>query len=204
MCNLFENRTAFSQLLEAFDRARKPVLKPGREAAPNLGPLDAVRPTDAAPVLRAYGDGCELASMRWGLKPARPKAGPITNWRAEGRRFSQGRCLVPVTAFFEFTGARAPKTRWRFAPADGAWFCFAGLWRPEDGVDRFAVLTVDAGPDVAPYHPRQPVIRAERRWAAWLGEGAHDDLLTPSPVGTLQVRRDSAQEETLSLFGAWP
>ncbi len=46
-----------------------------------------------------------------------------------------GRCLIPLDAFFEFTDppagapARARKTKWRFAAADGGLLGVAGIWR---------------------------------------------------------------------------
>ncbi len=209
MCNQFENKTSFRDLVDAFLNFQGPIKKPGPEAAPNLQPLDAVRPTDRAPVIRAFEDGTELSTMRWGFIADRPKAGPVTNFRSEGRRFSHGRCLVPATAFFEFTGARYPKTRWRFTEAGRPWFCLAGLWRTfeaaEGPSERFTLLTTEPGPDMAPYHDRQVVVLARERWADWLGGAGEEDLLRPGPAGMLDARRDSPErqaEPALPLFGA--
>ena len=205
MCNLFENRTAFNDLLEAFQRVRRPVLKPERGSTPNLPPLDFIRPTEIAPVLRAHGGGegagVELALLRWGLVSDKAKGAPIINFRSEGRRFQTGRCLVPATAFYEFVGARHPKARWRFEPAAGGFFCFAGLWRTQDGTERFTLLTTAAGPDIAPYHDRQPVALSEAGWAVWLGGAEEGALLRPSPAGTFAARCDRPAERTPSLFG---
>ena len=210
MCNLFENKTSFRDLLDAFGRYRTPILRPEPHAAPNLPPLDAVRPTDAAPVVRAFADGAELVTMRWGFIPERPKAGPVTNFRSEGRRFERGRCLIPATAFFEFTGARTPKTRWRFAEAERPWFCLAGLWRAfptGDGPgERFTLLTTAPGPDMAPYHDRQPVVVPRESWRDWLtGAPGSEALLRAGPEGSLTVARDTPErpaEPALPLFGA--
>ncbi len=45
------------------------------------------------PIIRRVEGGVELARMRWGFPPGRPKAGPVINFRSEGRRFERGRCL---------------------------------------------------------------------------------------------------------------
>ena len=201
MCNLFENRTAFSTLLDAFLRVKKPVLKPDRASAPNLPPLDYIRPTEPAPAVRAFAGGVELASLRWGLISDKTRGAPIINFRSEGRRLATGRCLIPATAFYEFTGARHPKARWRFEATHGDFFCFAGLWRAQGEAERFTLLTADAGPDMAPHHARQPVVLAERDWAAWLDGAGEGDLLKPSPAGTFTARCDRPMEETPSLFG---
>lgn len=53
--------------------------------------------------------------------------------------------------------------------------------------DRFSLLTVDAGPDVAAIHDRQPVVVSMADWSAWLGDETAQ-VLKPSPVGTVMVR----------------
>jgi putative SOS response-associated peptidase YedK len=209
MCNLIENKTSFRDLLDAFGQYQLPILNPEAHVAPNLPPLDAVRPTDVAPVIRAFEGGTELTQMRWGLIADQPKARPITNFRSEGRRFERGRCLVPATAFFEFTGARSPKTRWRFTEAGRPWFCLAALWRAyptADGVrECFTLLTTAPGPDMAPYHDRQAALLPRERWRDWLAGADSETLLVPGPAGTLAVMRDIPDrqaEPALPLFGA--
>ena len=111
----------------------------------------------------------ELSQLRWGFDPGRPKAPPVINFRSEGRRFANGRCLIPALHFYEFTGAKTPKSKWRFTMAGAAWFCFAGLWRSsEKGGDTFTILTTAPGPDVAPIHNRQVVVLPKADWMAWL------------------------------------
>lgn len=208
MCNLFQNTTNFRDLVEAFAQNRLPVLKPAPGAAPNLPPLEAVRPTDPAPVLRPYQEGAELATMRWGFDPGRPRAGPVTNFRSEGRQFAngedRGRCLIPATAFYEFTGDRSPKTRWRFTEAGQPWFCLAGLWRRTDADLRFTLLTTEPGPDMAPYHNRQVVLLPRSAWRDWLIGAPEADLLKASPAGGLSVVNDTPDrpQGPLPLFAA--
>jgi putative SOS response-associated peptidase YedK len=212
MCNLFENTVSFADLVRAFGQVGRPVLKPEPRSAPNLPLFEAVRPTDAAPIVRPYGEGCELTQLRWGFIADKPKAGPVTNFRSEGRRFAngedRGRCLAPATAFYEFTGNRSPKTRWRFTEAAQPWFCLAGLWRRyPDGAERFTLLTTEPGPDMAPYHNRQVLVLPRERWADWLAGAPEADLLKAGPAGNLKVARDSpepAASLSLPLFGAAP
>jgi putative SOS response-associated peptidase YedK len=154
VCNDFGNNVPYSAYLEAFSQIRAPVVFP--VAAPNLEPRDDIWPTETAPVFRRREQGVELVQLRWGFPPARPKGAPIVNFRSEGRRFPKGRCLIPASHFFEFTGAKSPKSKWKFTRAGEDWFCFAGLWRPmPDGAgEAFTLLTTDPGPDVAPIHDR--------------------------------------------------
>jgi putative SOS response-associated peptidase YedK len=127
MCNDFGNHIPYSDYLTAFSQTRIPVKWPN--AAPNLEPRDDIWPTDKAPVVHRLEDGTnEFSELRWGFPPGRPKAAPVINFRSEGRRFPVGRCLVPASHFFEFTGTKSPKTKWRFTKVGEDWFCFAVGW----------------------------------------------------------------------------
>jgi putative SOS response-associated peptidase YedK len=190
VCNDFGNRVPYDDYLRAFSQTRIPVRWPS--AAPNLEPRDDIWPTDQAPVIRRLEDGTnELAVLRWGFPPARPKGPPVINFRSEGRRFPVGRCLIPVSFFYEFTGKKSPKTKWRFTKADEPWFCFAGLWRPmTEGGAAFTLLTTEPGPDVAPIHDRQMVVLNRSEWPAWLEKiGNEAELLRPLPAGSLRVEQ---------------
>jgi putative SOS response-associated peptidase YedK len=191
MCNDFGNNVPYSAYLEAFREIRAPVGFP--TAAPNLEPRDDIWPTEPAPAFRRRREeGVELVQLRWGFPPARPKGAPVINFRSEGRRFPKGRCLIPASHFFEFTGAKSPKSKWKFTKAGEDWFCFAGLWRPmPDGSgDAFTLLTTEPGPDVAPIHDRQMVILDRADWLAWLDlSRPKAELLRPLPAGSLNVEQ---------------
>ena len=122
--------------------------------------------------------------LRWGFPPPRPKSAPVINFRSEGRRFPKGRCLIPASHFFEFTGPKSPKSKWKFTKAGEDWFCFAGLWRPmPDGAgEAFTLLTTEPSPDVAPIHDRQMVVLDRQDWLAWLDLTLPEsELLRPLP-----------------------
>ena len=107
MCNDFGNHVPYSAYLEAFSQIRALIVFP--TAPPNLEPREDIWPTEPAPVFRRREDGVELVRLCWGFPPARPKGAPVVNFRSEGRRFPKGRCLIPASHFFEFTGAKPPK-----------------------------------------------------------------------------------------------
>ena len=200
MCNLYSEKVNYRQLVDEFSQLRLPIVLPGPEAAPNLPALEEVRPTDVAPIVRAAEGGAELAQLKWGFAASAPKRPPVINFRSEGRRFGRGRCLIPASCFFEFTGDKYPKTRWRFTEAGRDWFCLAGLWRPaEEGwPDSFTMLTMEPGPDVAPYHDRQVVVLPRERWAAWLDPDADPAaLLVPGPAGSLDVEQVNPPQRAL-------
>ena len=188
MCNNYRNRVTLQAYREAFPDLQTPG------GAPNLEPRESIRITEPAPIVRLDTEGRpELVQMRWSWPG--PGGKPVYNFRSEGRRFGQGRCLIPADGFYEFTDPepptpkRAKKVRWLFTMTDQPWFCIAGLYRPgaADGADAFTMLTAEPGPDVAPYHSRQVVVLRPEAWRVWLGDDAPERVLSPSLVGTLRV-----------------
>jgi len=192
MCNTFEQQIAYKAYVAAIEKAGlAPALG---QSERDLPPKKYVRVQDAAPVVRVAGNGVELASMRWSFPAGRAGGKPVFNFRSEGRRFAESkRCLVPASAFYEFTGATSPKTRHRFTLAGAPFLCIAGLWRPgaEDEPERFTLLTTEPGPDVIPYHDRQIVILRPEDWSAWLYlTKPESELLRPLPAHSLHVETE--------------
>lgn len=178
MCNEYAQERSLDELLKQFGQLELPLTWDG--GAPNMEPRPSIRPTDPSFIVTGRDGGAHLSRMRWGFPGPR---GPVINFRSDGRSFPRGRCLVPVDAFFEFTGARAPKSKWRFTPAEGSFLGVAGLIRD----DRFTLLTCPPGEDIAPYHDRQIAILPREHWAAWLDSRQPQPPIVPAPAGTLNV-----------------
>ena len=180
MCNEYRFKQSLDRIVDEFSQLRLPIQWTG--GAPNLEPRDSIRPTDPAPILVGSPEGAELKQLRWGF--LQPKGGPVINFRSDGRRFPSGRCLIPADGFYEFTGPKAPKSKWLFTAADNDLFCIGGLVRG----DRFTMLTTEPGPDIAPYHNRQIVILPRAQWAGWLGPSP-DAPIPALPAGSLKVEQ---------------
>ncbi len=192
MCNDYRLRRSADEIATAFSETRIPLRFPA--GVPNLEPRDDVRIGDTAPVVRRGEDGAaELAQLRWSW-PA-PSGKPVFNFRSEGRRFPTGRALIPADAFYEFTappeGAakRARKPKWTFRLAQEPWFCIAAVVRSYGDGEAFAMLTVEPGADVAPYHDRQIVVLGREAWGRWLDGPEPEAVLRPLPAGSLSVER---------------
>lgn len=193
MCNNYGHDVPYRRYLDETLALNLSLTFP--RGAPNLEPLENIRPTDRAPVIKGQEDGSgEFDEMRWGFPPSKPKAGPVINFRSEGRTFSKGRCLVPASCFYEFTGTKYPKTKWKFTVRGDDWFCMAGLWRKvemKDGPgEAFTILTCPPGPDVARFHDRQVVVLPRSQWAAWLdtSKPMSGDAFEAAPEGTFEVQ----------------
>ena len=191
MCASFQAKANVTQLVRIFEAAGAPI--EFSDGLPNIAPLDEVRPTDAAFAIRATSDtAVALSEMRFGFPPPAPKRPPIINFRSEGREFENraggGRCIVPVTGFYEFTGDKYPKTRWLLSGADQEVLGLTAVWRSGPDGAAFSLLTAEPGPDVAPYHDRGVLPLAPADWADWLfARRPAADLLAPPLAGTLKV-----------------
>jgi putative SOS response-associated peptidase YedK len=187
MCNDYERHIEWAAYEAALVEAR---LGTTSSSSPeDLPPAEDVRVSDMAPILVAAGNAVELTPMRWGFTPQRTGGAPVFNFRSEGRDFTKSnRCLIPASAFFEFTGKTSPKTKWRFELKGSNVLAVAGLWREDDRGKAFTMLTTSPGPDVAPYHDRQIVVLPPRRWGDWLYlDDVIPALVAPLPAGALRV-----------------
>jgi putative SOS response-associated peptidase YedK len=166
------------------------------EGVPNLEAREDIRITDPAPIVRTIdgvrGEG-DLVQRRWSWPERNGR--PVYNFRSDGREFASNRCLIVADGFYEFTDPKDPKKKrkdkWLFTRRDEPVFCIAGIWRDTRDVgEAFTMLTMEPGPDIAPYHDRQVVILEREAWAAWLDPSVPAaSLIRPLPAGTLLVEQ---------------
>ena len=198
MCNEAARRIELGLLRNDFSELKIPLRFP--EGFPNMEPLGSVRITDRTVIVRAAAEApgeAELITRRWSWPG--PGGKPVYNYRGEGREFRngarQGRCLIPVDGFYEFTAAADPKKKrkdkWLFRWRGEQWFSIAGLWKADPAVgEAFTMLTCEPGPDIAPFHNRQVVLLSRDDWAGWLdGSVPARALIRPVPEGTMTVEQ---------------
>jgi putative SOS response-associated peptidase YedK len=189
MCNDYEQHVAWAAYRKAMEQLDLGL--PTGQSELDLPQAADIRVNDTGPVMRLAGNVVELVRMTFGLPPKGPRGGPVFNFKSEGRRFDKSnRCLIPATAFFEFTGKRYPKAKHRFALKGARFMAIAGLWRETGGDESpaFAMLTTAPSEDVRPYHDRQVAVLRPEDWAAWLYLTRPEaELLRPLPAGSLEV-----------------
>jgi putative SOS response-associated peptidase YedK len=173
-----------------------------------LGPRFNVCPTQEVPVVVSQGGVRRLRLMRWGFVPdwyRTPTDGPlIINARADTvatkPAFRQAvrhrRCLVPATGFYEWTeGPGRARLPWYITRADGAPMVFAGVWQDwaqgGQALTAFAIVSTEAGPDMARLHHREPVTVDPADWPLWLGEAGVGAarLMRAQPAGIYVMHR---------------
>jgi putative SOS response-associated peptidase YedK len=131
MCNDYEQHIRWAQYRDAMQAAELGI--PTQQSELDLPVADDIWINDMGPVMRAAGNVIELVQMNFSFPPA-GRGGPVFNFKSEGRRFDKSnRCLIPASAFFEFTGKKYLKAKHRFT-LNGAPF----LQLPESGGKRRA------------------------------------------------------------------
>jgi putative SOS response-associated peptidase YedK len=185
------------------DEARKPDLLRPRW---NIGPSQEVM------VIRRHPETGVLHEdpLVWGFVPRWTKelkaARRPINARAETVQttamfrdsFAHRRCIVPMDAFYEWSGEKPPKQPWAVARRDGEEMLVAGIWdgwREPDGsiLRSFAVITTEANETLLPIHHRMPVIIDPTDVEIWLGNDADAAaaLMKPAPNDVLRAWRVS-------------
>lgn len=194
MCNDYRLNVDVSAIIEEF--ADLKIRIRFSQGQPNIEPRDDIKITDVGPIVRTVegirGEG-DLVQRRWSW-PGQNKR-PVYNFRSEGREFTSNRCLVVADGFYEFTDptekGKKRKDKWLFTKTGEPIFAIAGIWRETAEVgEAFTLLTMEPGPDIAPYHDRQIVILERSAWADWLDPAASArSLIKPLPAGSLTVEQ---------------
>jgi putative SOS response-associated peptidase YedK len=197
MCNLFRLRPLENMALIFDARPLERAFEGRADIYPRYETL----------VVRKEGGHRRLDCMAWGIvrtmpgKSGKPVKKAVTNvrnlaspfWRATIADPAQ-RCLVPFTSFAEPRPGKDPETgrpaNWWFEVSGAEACAFAGIWRTSEGAPRFAFLTCDPNPLVAPLHPKaMPVILQPDDYDAWLdGDAATAcELAQPYPSQLMRV-----------------
>ena len=198
MCGRFTQHYTWQQVNEFLSVIGAPL---------NLRPRYNIAPTTEIDVVRLdQQDQRELVRMRWGLVPgwwSKPlKEVPATfNARAETvaqkpmfrNAFTQRRCIIPASGFYEWTGEKGSKVPHLFTAADGSpVLAFAGLWdRWRDkatGEDVLSATIIVSGASawMTPYHDRMPVLLMPDQVDAWLKGRAGPETLRPAAESALR------------------
>ena len=112
MCNDYEQHIRWAQYCAMMQAAELGI--PSQQSQLDLPQADDIRINDLGPVMRASGNVIELVPMNFSFPPS-GRGGPVFNFKSEGRHFDKSnRCLIPASAFFEFTGKKYPKAKHRF------------------------------------------------------------------------------------------
>lgn len=186
MCNLYNLKVPRLEFNDFFQAENDP-----RDAL--IVEKDYVSPGKPGYIVREDQGVRLLSTMRWGFPPPKGVRLPVVNVRNYASPFWRSaltnparRCLVPVTAFQEWSVEPDPvtgkKTKHWFSLPSQRIFAFAGIWRPTDDGAVFAFLTCGYEGDpsthlVGAIHPKAiPVILHTEDYDRWLQAPVDESL----------------------------
>ena len=150
-----------------------------------------IKPTQQVNILFPQGRTLTASTARWWLVPSWFKD-PAEEWKPTTfnakietafekptfrQAWSSGRCLVPATGYYEWSGPKNKRMPNYIRLAQNhPVMLFAGLHTQlSDGRRTCTLLTRPALPDIESLHPRMPVILTSEEAQAWLEKTATDD-----------------------------
>ena len=154
-----------------------------------------IRPTNVVPVIASSRSGERAVfPMKWGFTvPGRPLLiNARTETAGEKPMFREAwkahRCIVPASWYYEWEhrtrndGKKETGDKYLIQPegSAAAWMC--GLYRIEEGLPAFVILTRDADESVRFIHDRMPLMLPEGKIGEWIRPENDADSLVPFAV----------------------
>ena len=159
----------------------------------------------AAVVARSRSGEIRPFAMEWGFRMDGGRR--IINARSETAAdkplfrdsMASRRCLIPMSAYFEWETLGKEKIKYRIAPENSGLSCLAGLYRFEAGGPVFTVLTREAAPEIRFIHERMPLILPYEAREDWLA-GAEADALICTKMEYTRIEPETKQLSMDAFF----
>ena len=159
-----------------------------------------IRPTNVVPAIASSKSGRRTVfPMKWGFGGTRLLINAKTETAAVKPAFREAwashRCSVPASWYFEWehlaTGDGRKKTgdKFRLHPRGAAvtWLC--GLYRIENGLPCFVILTREPSEEVRFIHDRMPLMMPENCVDAWISPTARPEELVREAASDIAYER---------------
>ncbi len=149
-----------------------------------------IRPSEVLPVLALNKAGKrQVFPMKWGFTQ---KKGLLINARAETaaerpafrESWKCHRCVIPASWYFEWEHDERKKTGQKYAlrPPGSPMIRLAGLYRMEEGIPVFVVLTCAADEKISWMHDRMPVMLGSTDAEAWISPEADPEKIIQNRI----------------------
>ena len=138
-----------------------------------------IRPTNVVPVIASKRSGEKAVfPMKWGfsgrtlLMNARTETAPVKATFKDA--WFSHRCIVPASWYYEWEhiigndGKKRTGDKYMIQPKDSVMTWLCGLYRIEDGLPVFVILTREPGEEIRFIHDRMPLIMPEDCVDKWI------------------------------------
>ena len=195
MCTRFYIEKENAKLQDIMEAAKRSALtmKFLRKMAKPLLTSGEIRPTDLVPVIAPNQKGERTVfPMKWGFTMPKSSS-PVVNARVETasqkplfkEHWQRHRCIVPASWYYEWehftssSGKTKTGRKYLIQPAGASITYLCGLYRLEDELPVFTVLTREPGEELKGIHDRMPLILAEDMVGDWINVDADPKELLP-------------------------
>lgn len=155
-----------------------------------------IRPTDVVPVIAPNRSGERAVfPMKWGFSGKSLLINARSETAASRPTFRESwerrRCIVPASWYYEWEHPHAPAGSGRtpaptqkyvIQPNGSAMTWMCGLYRIEEGLPVFVILTREPGEEIRFIHDRMPLILPEKYINDWIRPGTRPEELLPAPM----------------------
>lgn len=182
-----------SALTECFlTKAARPIVYSGE-----------VRPTDIVPVIAPDHRGNRAVfPMKWGFTMPGSKQ-PLVNARVETaatkptfkESWLRHRCIIPASWYYEWEhyktvdGKTRTGDKYLIQPKDSSVTWLGGLYRIEDDLPVFTVLTKAPSEELSRIHDRMPLILPEDLINDWIDPSSKPDELIASALNDMMIEK---------------
>ena len=197
---LFEETPQMREFLE--EMCRSSLAERWKDTA-EIASYGEIYPSNIVPVIAPNRSGERAVfPMKWGYTGR----SLLVNARAETAAqkptfredWARHRCIVPASWYYEWqhlpteNGKRTTSVRYAIQPKDAkvTWLC--GLYRIENGLPCFVILTREPSPDVSRIHDRMPLILPRGSIRDWINPDIDPAEVLPQAVTGLAAERDPA------------
>lgn len=165
-----------------------------------------VRPTNVVPVIASNRSGDRAVfPMKWGftgrtlLMNARTETAPIKPTFKDA--WASHRCIVPASWYYEWKhlissdGKKRTGDKYLIQPKGSAMTWLCGLYRIEEGLPVFVVLTREPGEEIRFIHDRMPLIMPGDYVDEWIKPDAKPEELVDAALTEMvyeRVEKDAA------------
>lgn len=200
MCGRYyiPDEDAAAELMEIIDQINRkhnagPVIKTGE-----------IAPTDTAPVLANNRNLVVTPfAMKWGYTTGSGTL--VFNARSEEAAekplfrdgMAQRRCLVPAAHYYEWEKIGRQRVKYAIKPTDSSMLYMAGVYRIEEGLPVFSVLTRAPADSISFIHDRMPVILPREMINDWLNPRFKADEILKSAVLDISYALAGPKQEML-------
>ena len=152
-----------------------------------------IRPTNVVPVIASKRSGEKAVfPMKWGfsgrtlLMNARTETAPVKATFRDA--WASHRCIVPASWYFEWEhivgndGSKRTGDKYLIQPKGSAMTWLCGLYRIEDGLPVFVILTREPGEEIRFIHDRMPLIMPGDYVDEWIRPDAKPEELVEAAM----------------------